>query len=301
VAVPKPPGVVRVLVVGDSVTFGFGVPLENTYLKVLESKLNAVAAGATRYEVLNAGMEGTGLDRYYDFLESSAPALQPDLVLVALTMNDIADYHQRGRVEDERSYSSASPLRRVNTFLLFHSQAYLGGYLRLKTLLYQWGILDFNEEHWYEIDILRPPTEEIRQAWKASRELLLNISKLTRARQWPLVLVMFPMEVQLNQEAVDHYRRELRLDVSSDALSGEPQHELLRFGGDADVLVADLLPAFRAANQPDLYLRGKSMLSDPVHPSITGHRVAGEALFTFLEKQPSLALALAPRRTSPAQ
>lgn len=51
--VPKPPGVRRVLVLGDSFTFGTGVPLEFSYPKQMEKHLNA-AQDRYRYEVVNA-------------------------------------------------------------------------------------------------------------------------------------------------------------------------------------------------------------------------------------------------------
>src|SRR5262245_60753707 len=39
VSVPKPAGTFRILGVGDSVTFGYGVRVEDTYLRILEDRL----------------------------------------------------------------------------------------------------------------------------------------------------------------------------------------------------------------------------------------------------------------------
>jgi lysophospholipase L1-like esterase len=289
ISIPKPPGTKRVLVVGDSVTFGFGVRLEETYLKILERELNTRTRGKEKYEVINGGMEGTALRRHRRFIESKAPQLQPDLVIVAVSMNDIVDHRTRQVESDSRGFSDRSPLRRLNTFLLFHSQAYLASYMRLKSLLYRFGVLDFDEQHWFELDILKSTPAQMEGAWSSTRAVLSDIVELARERDYPLMFVVFPMEIQLNDRAIELYRRELDLDIGAQVLSGEPQAELLSFGATAGVPVLDLLPVFRSATGPELYLRNRSMAADLVHPSPAGHRLAGRTLYSFLRQQGILA------------
>jgi hypothetical protein len=53
----KPAGVYRIMLLGDSTTLGWGVPLNNTTSKILERSLNAkLLPGYDRVEVLNAGV-----------------------------------------------------------------------------------------------------------------------------------------------------------------------------------------------------------------------------------------------------
>jgi hypothetical protein len=85
----KPPGVFRIAVLGDSVAFGWGVALEETFPKRLEARLNGRAAG--RYEVLNFGVPG-----YNPYTEAKLPAgvamgYAPDVVLVQFCSNDLND------------------------------------------------------------------------------------------------------------------------------------------------------------------------------------------------------------------
>jgi hypothetical protein len=52
----KPPDTYRIVMLGDSTTFGWGVPAEQTVAKILESELNKVPVpGYRRVEVINAG------------------------------------------------------------------------------------------------------------------------------------------------------------------------------------------------------------------------------------------------------
>ncbi len=89
VAVPKPPGVFRVLVLGDShLEF---VNNDEHYPQQLELLLRARPAGE-RIEVLNAGVGGTGPVHYFQWYRSRGAALEPDLVLMTLYLgNDFAD------------------------------------------------------------------------------------------------------------------------------------------------------------------------------------------------------------------
>jgi hypothetical protein len=86
----KQPGSFRILVVGDSFAFGFGVEDDETFSAVLARTL-APPPGFARVEVLNAGVAGWSADQYWLFLESRGFALAPDLVLLAPTENDPGD------------------------------------------------------------------------------------------------------------------------------------------------------------------------------------------------------------------
>ena len=82
---PKPKGVRRVMVLGDSFTEGQGVKLADTLVKVLERRLNADEPG--RWEVRNCGRRGTDFPALYEAFEALLP-YEPDLVIYALTLND---------------------------------------------------------------------------------------------------------------------------------------------------------------------------------------------------------------------
>lgn len=79
----KPPGVTRILLLGDSYVEGLRVPLEQTFGKVLEAQLNADAPVGQRVEVIPAGVSGWGADQELLWLREHGAAYQPDLVLLA--------------------------------------------------------------------------------------------------------------------------------------------------------------------------------------------------------------------------
>ncbi len=91
----KPPGVFRIVVVGDSWTMGWGVTKEESYAGRLERTLPS-QRGDQAYEVLNMGV--SGLHAYFAMVrfESLGLAFDPDMLIYGFTVNDIEgpDYRE---------------------------------------------------------------------------------------------------------------------------------------------------------------------------------------------------------------
>lgn len=87
----KPAGVLRVLVLGDSFMAGVQVDDNQTFARVLESRLRT--SGIQRQvEVINLGVPSWGTDQEYVALREFGRALDPDLVVLAFyAQNDVSD------------------------------------------------------------------------------------------------------------------------------------------------------------------------------------------------------------------
>lgn len=80
----KPPGVRRILVLGDSFVWGYGVGDDEIFTEVLERRLERSPPHAgVRYEVLNTGVSGWGTDQEYLFLRREGFRYRPDVVVLA--------------------------------------------------------------------------------------------------------------------------------------------------------------------------------------------------------------------------
>ncbi len=83
--ITKAPNVTRILVLGDSVTLGWGVPLADTYSKVLERMLNQKTR--KKYEVINMAVGNYNIENEVGLLAHYA-YLQPDIVVLGFFPND---------------------------------------------------------------------------------------------------------------------------------------------------------------------------------------------------------------------
>lgn len=87
----KPDDVFRVVVLGDSVAFGWGIAERDTLARVVERELNAggVPGGRARAEVINAAVPGWGLGKQLLCLRDRIMDLSPDLLVFVLITNDL--------------------------------------------------------------------------------------------------------------------------------------------------------------------------------------------------------------------
>jgi len=96
-ALRKPPGGVRVAVIGDSFTWGSGVEAGEIYTARLESALRDVTGNAA-IEVFNFGVTWTGPVYYGRVLRGAAARYAPEVVVVAFYAgNDVADALREAR------------------------------------------------------------------------------------------------------------------------------------------------------------------------------------------------------------
>src|SRR3989454_7753222 len=86
----KKPGTFRIIVLGDSVTFGHGSVYEHTYPYVMEQRLKAWRPDVD-WQVWNAAVPGYNTSQELAQLEQVGPAFAPDLVVVGFYENDLID------------------------------------------------------------------------------------------------------------------------------------------------------------------------------------------------------------------
>ncbi len=85
---PKPAGGVRIVALGDSHMFGWGIELTETFPKLLERSLGDALSAGPPVEVLNAGVPGYTALMEAEWFERDLLGLQPDALIVQFCLND---------------------------------------------------------------------------------------------------------------------------------------------------------------------------------------------------------------------
>lgn len=124
---PRRPGVKRIIVLGDSFTFGEGVHPEDMFVHRIEQML--LDAGDS-VEVLNFALGGWGTVDEIAYLERCGLAFAPDLVLVAYVLNDAQYAGKLDFWEDFRQQFESSWVRHSALLSHFYMRLLQGTYVR---------------------------------------------------------------------------------------------------------------------------------------------------------------------------
>lgn len=291
VQTPKPKNTKRILVLGDSFTFGLGVAEQDTYPRILEQILTSSIPSGTAVEVINAGIPTADIGYYYLFLKTVAPRLEPDIILIGYDpYNDTHDEEIRPTWtktdtdglpitidsetayigSDGKMYSKTVPflmrfpfLRKSRIVLLMiHVYLSLSQQREQKTALIPKQLCIFRSScHTFDEDKLH------------AKKLFAAMKNLDAVRGKPLIVGLIPMEFQI----YDMGRFKFNIPI---ALTPEekrfPEKELTTMLASLDIPSFDLLPVFTAHKTPATYFE------KDIHWNEQGHKIAAEALAPVL-------------------
>lgn len=249
----KPPNEMRILCLGDSVTFGYWVKQDEPWPKVLEIIYQEHGVQAT---VINAGVPGYSTFQSLEQWRLKGKALNPDIVILGYCLNDaterystVASYGGKNVFLGVDTSQALPPLQRVIRSLALYR------YISVKLQQNAKSEETYSVRRLFE-EPLAPP---LKDAWeKNAKEIILLKEDVTRQGKKFLVVV-FPYFFQLlmKEEGEVHPKRIL-------ALCEQNHIECL-----------DLLPLFRAHQEESLFLDGN-------HLNPAGHRLVAEAIFEIL-------------------
>jgi lysophospholipase L1-like esterase len=242
--VQKPRGEFRAIALGDSFTFGLGLPAEMTWPQVLERMLQRERADPV--QVINGGFaaDAHSPDGYQVWMREQGLGFEPDLVLIGFCLNDMGSYVPL--------LFGVAPLEPV-----------LGGFSRLldhAVRAYRQRQLDTTEVRRH-LATLRREEADRHPAWRASRQGLRELKAVLDARGVLLVVAVLPMLTELKDYPF------ARL------------HELvMEFCRENGIRAVDLQGPFLGLRDEDLWLHPTDQ-----HPNHIGHRMIAEGVFAYLK------------------
>ncbi|MCH2171026.1 SGNH/GDSL hydrolase family protein [Myxococcota bacterium] len=251
----RPDGEFRVLLLGDSFTFGLGERNDdNVFARIVERSLNSdyelPNGGSVR--VLNGGIPGSLTDKWLKLWKRIGEEFDPDLVLLVFFLRDgtrtasIPEFF--GVIEEEITRRNRDSLLYANSFI----------YRRIRDNLDR---QDVGRRYTRRFQESYFGTEEQTEEWREAQRNLLEIRDLARASGAEVGFVVFPVLVELTE----HYPFAKICELLED------------FAVENDLPVKNLLPDYLGMDAPDLWVSTYDQ-----HPNAAGHDVAAKSLTPFI-------------------
>jgi hypothetical protein len=257
---PKKPGELRVMVIGDSITWGDYLQADETYVEQLQLRLQEKLASRP-VEVVNAGVGDIGIKEEVDILRETVDEVRPDIVVVGFYLND-----------------SRPPWG-------FSGEIGNRGWLRRNSVVADTLYRQFKLRQWVQekgADRFAWTSKSKELNWRHDRDAFRALVHLARYdwgsawldSSWPIVEGEF---LRLRNLAARHGFEVLivalpvSFQVYSDFVEDKPQKILAKTATAHGFEHMDLLPLLRQHSESDLFF-------DQCHPRVPANALIGQAI-----------------------
>jgi hypothetical protein len=247
----KPPGIFRIVVIGDSFVFGAGgVEPSQRFSDLLQ-------ASTKNTEVINMGVPAYGTDQEYLYLATEGFKYHPDLVLLCAFYNDFSESFStlnpsNGRPKGYFSLEAGQLVFHPPTFSLFYRLAqhsYLLGLAELELSKFSRG---------YDRVMRRGHGVLDKDARMATfKQLFASAADLCRQHGAAFVLVYLPFQAQYQPWIIQQVMDELAATT--------------------DIKTLDLMETMRLANRAR-----RAYFPNDIHFNEYGNQVAAQGMLDYL-------------------
>jgi hypothetical protein len=238
----KPPHIFRVLVLGDSIA------AQNYFVDFLRKKLNRLPE-AKKFQVINAGVGSYQLWHYLRFLQYKGVKLNPDMVLISLSLDD-------ARLDKYTCYKTGEG---VEIYSIFASRLFDYGFFNLSL---------FRKSYLYRVFVVALENILSAKEYDPKEKAVANLSKMKKISQKikaPLFAFIWPALIRYQ----DYSQWEKK-----------QYHLLTNSLKEADIDYLDLSEVLPQGRRGEL----RERKLDYVHPSPEAHYMATQAIFNYIIK-----------------
>jgi len=249
----KPKGTLRIVGLGDSFTYGQGVKSEETFLKLLEKKLDEKSR--FKHENINLAECGMNIARELEILEIEGLKYNPDLIIIGFCLND----------PEAEPYKLRRLLPQTIERKIKGSYFYFFLKYRINIILDKF----IHDENYDYIKNLYPPRNI--SGWRNLKITMEKIGKIGIENNIPIMLIIIPLMENFND-----YKY-------------KPEHGMIaQTGRESGLIVLDTLPDFVtfAENTSDYYKKMLWANEKDGHPGVVAHEIIARSIYNYIRSEP---------------
>ena len=264
----KEKGLKKILIIGDSIAFGFGVDEQHTFPRVLEKILNKKKY---QFRVINASVGTYNVIQDYYFIKHRAKYFKPEQIILCLNLSNLVSSSDWTYDEKKKYVTPKFPSAirfKSNTKGPFGGKFSKVGKLLDKLYLYRFVIKPILYKKTFKVKNYKLGNidavikyEQIFKKYKniqSRLNYLTKIKKETSKLNCKLKVIIFPQTAQLENQFEDIFL---------------PQTAIKNYCRKNKIEVKDVAAYFKNIAKPAKYL-----YFDEVHLTTDGHRLVADYL-----------------------
>ena len=257
----------RIIVLGDSITWGDSLPVDDVYVNRIEKYLNPHEK--SDIEVINAGVGDIGLKEEIDILVEKGLLLNPDMVIVAFFLNDSRPPWGFPQEIGHRGWLRRHSVLAETLYRRFKLSEWIKdkGITRFRWVeLYKKNKLNWRNNRQDFLQLAKSAEYDWGAAWKKDSWRIVEpyferLKSLSEIHHFKVILVAFPVAFQVYANFDENY----------------PQKILQKIALEQDFYYFDLLPVLRK-------YRNENLFFDHCHPKKKLNDIIGKEIATFLKE-----------------
>jgi lysophospholipase L1-like esterase len=262
---PKNENEIRILSLGDSYAFGFGVELSSSYAKVLERNLSESLPGVD-VSVINGAVSGYSTHQQILMFEKLFPLLKPDFVLATFVGGN--DVYENAAFHEALREKANTPV------------GWLGRQSHLVRLVLQ---------------AIFPATYFLSNRWEPNIDytigLLADLEQRLKAKNVPFLMLVIPARHQIRPDV--HPGSRLLGMLGFEWLIQHQNEKVMAHFESTHTPYVDLRPALVNHDRVE-----RVSFADDSHTNAVGHRVIAEEIFRRIRGDIAKLRAIDPRSSS---
>lgn len=248
----KEPGKKRIVIIGDSFTYGHGMDNSLSYPRVMEKLLREKCPGGN-YEVLNLGVGNTGIGWDYSITPIVLKKLKPDILIYGYFLND--PMGKRIQISENINNKPNEGWLQMD-----RGQNYFSLGSRKRHRPYSFGMVEYLIR---SIMVSRKTLNEYRdihalQAWAPTRAAIESMNLSAKEQNCRFIMVLLPVIYKMKESPFADVHKYIGTAMEK-----------------SNVEVVDCLPVLNKFDDKMIYIHPRDM-----HPNALYHRTVAETIIT---------------------
>ena len=282
----KPSNTYRILLLGDSLTYGPGVNSKDTYPRIFEQIVKNNNKTNKKIEIINMGMIFYGPQQYYNLYLELGKKYKPDLIILSFHLltdpYDAYEYNENKKtyllksIPDKIPYTISQSLKEHSYITRMILSAYYG-WVNRQEIPVEKNVFH-GQKNRYQYDTqLNTSSPAMKKGWEISEKYVNALIKAAASNGSKIVIVAFPTPAQIIPDEWKIMKEKGYVSDKNLYENSQTRKKLITLCLKNKWICLDLQNDLRKSKNPR-----KLFLIGDIHLTHAGNTITANAIYNFV-------------------